>query len=97
VFWFFTNDPGVQSIFSGTLLYISFTSFIIANMMFTYFNLLGLFYRKYYSIVPSAMFSVFYWLLLSFATARAILRFFRQESTWDKTNHPITILPAQQL
>lgn len=93
VFWYFTRDPNVQSIFSGVLLYISFSSFIVANSLFTYFNLLGLLYRRYYALVPTALGSMFYWLMLSFATARAILRFFRQESTWDKTNHPV-ITPA---
>jgi cellulose synthase/poly-beta-1,6-N-acetylglucosamine synthase-like glycosyltransferase len=96
-FWYFTRDPHIQTIFTDVLLYISVASFMVANMAFTYFNLLGLFYRRYFSIVPYALFSFFYWLMLSFATARAILRFFRQESTWDKTNHPVTIIAATPL
>ena len=64
-------------------------SFGLANVAFTYFTLVGLFYRRYYSIVPMAMLSFFYWLMLSLATFRAILRFFLQESTWDNTNHPL--------
>lgn len=96
-FWYFTRDPNVQSVFSGTLLYISFSSFIVANFLFTYFNLLGLFYRRYYALVPTALASMFYWLMLSFATARAILRFFRQESTWDKTYHPVVSMKPSKL
>lgn len=94
VFWYATNDPIMQTIFTDVLLYLSVLSFFLANLMFTYFNLLGLYYRKYYSFVGLALLSPFYWLLLSYATLRSILRFFRQESTWDKTNHPLMSLPA---
>lgn len=88
-FWFFTEDPAIQSIYSDRLLlYLSVLSFALANVLFTYFNLIGLFSRRYFSIVPSALLSFAYWLMMSFATARAIIRFFRQESTWDKTYHP---------
>jgi cellulose synthase/poly-beta-1,6-N-acetylglucosamine synthase-like glycosyltransferase len=93
-FWYFTRDPYIQTIFTDVLLYLSVVSFGIANVAFTYFNLVGLFYRRYYSIVPMALLSFLYWLMLSLATSRAILRFFRQESTWDKTNHPLMSLPA---
>ncbi len=88
-FWYATNDPIIQTIFTDILLYLSVLSFFLANLMFTYFNLLGLYHRKYYSFVGLALFSPIYWLFLSYATLRSILRFFRQESTWDKTNHPV--------
>lgn len=89
IFWVVTNDPIIQTIFTDVLLYLSVLSFFLANLMFTYFNLLGLYYRKYYAFVGLAMLSPLYWVLLSYATLRAIVRFFRQESTWDKTNHPV--------
>jgi cellulose synthase/poly-beta-1,6-N-acetylglucosamine synthase-like glycosyltransferase len=99
-FWYFTRDPQIQTIFTDVLLYLSVTSFFVANVAFTYFNLVGLFWRRYFSIVPYALFSFLYWLLLSYATLRAILRFFRQESTWDKTYHPsssVTVPDAARL
>ncbi len=89
VFWYATSDPIIQSIFTDVLLYLSVVSFILGNIIFTYFNLIGLFYRKYYSFVGQALFSPVYWIMLSFATVRAIIRFFLQESTWDKTTHPV--------
>lgn len=88
IFWYVTKDPVIQSVFTDVLLYLSVFSFFVANIFFTYFNLIGCFLRRYYSIVPTAIMSPLYWLMLSLATARAILRFFRQESTWDKTYHP---------
>ncbi|HEX9721795.1 MAG TPA: glycosyltransferase family 2 protein [Candidatus Paceibacterota bacterium] len=85
--WFITHSLFVQELFAGPVLSISTISFIGGNMLFIYFNAIASFKRRKYGLVKYALLSPLYWLLLAFATGRAVVQLVYSPYQWEKTTH----------
>lgn len=87
ILWFSLHPAFIQDLFPGFILYISFFSFVIGNILFTYFNLLGSYRRKEYALVKYSLLSPLYWILLAIATTRGAIQIFTKPHQWEKTKH----------
>lgn len=87
ILWVTTHATWIQRLFPGPVLYISVASFIIGNIIFTYFNLLGSYKRKQYALVKYSLLSPLYWILLAIATVRSVIQVITKPHHWEKTKH----------
>lgn len=85
--WFTTHSPFIQTLFVGPILPISVICSLGGNALFIYFNLVGCYRRKKYSLVKYALLSPLYWILLAIATGRAVFQLFTKPYHWEKTVH----------
>jgi cellulose synthase/poly-beta-1,6-N-acetylglucosamine synthase-like glycosyltransferase len=85
--WFITSSPLIKESFPEPILIISFTSFILGNLIFTYLNLIGSYSRDRFSIVKYTLLSPIYWIVLSLATIRAMYQIILNPYSWEKTTH----------
>lgn len=87
LFWVFSGSDFIKSLYMQPILYISVTSFVVGIFLFTYLNLIGSFNRKRFHLVKYGLLTPFYWLLLAFATTRAVIQLFTNPFKWEKTTH----------
>lgn len=85
--WITTHSPLIQNFFPAPVLYLSNTTFIAGNLIFTYLNLLGVYRRKRFNLVKFSALSPVYWVLLAFATTRAFVHIITKPHHWEKTAH----------
>ena len=94
VLWLSLRPAFIQDLFPGFILYISVTSFVVGNLVFTYFNFLGSYKRKEFALVKYSLLSPLYWILLSIATTRSAIQVFTKPHQWEKTKHGTHLKPA---
>lgn len=71
--------------------YMSLTNLILGNFIAIYFNMLGVFKRKLFTLLPMALLNPFYWLFFhSVAAYKALWQLFFNPFYWEKTQHGIT-------
>lgn len=87
VLWHTTHAPFLQVAYAGLNLYIATTSFAIGNFLFTFYSMYALYRRKHYKLVPWALISFVYWVMLGIATVRATIHLMLHPHKWDKTSH----------
>lgn len=87
ILWFTTHSTIIQQLFPGFILYISFLSFAIGNIIFTFLNLLGSYKRKQFALVKYSLLSPLYWILLAIATMRSAVQILTKPHHWEKTTH----------
>lgn len=85
--WVLWQPEFIQNLFPGHILYISVTSFIVGNFIFTLLNLLGSYGRARYKLVTYGLFSPVYWVLLAVAATRALIQVVVSPHSWEKTKH----------
>ena len=86
-FWLMTESAFIQGLYTHTILYISVTSFVLGMFIFTYLNLIGAFNRRKFHLIKYGLLTPLYWLLLAFATTRAVFQTFTDPFGWEKTTH----------
>ncbi|MDW8237719.1 MAG: glycosyltransferase [Aquificaceae bacterium] len=96
--WLITQTKMLDPIFPAPLMYISLLNLLLGNFMGIYLNLLAVFKRKYYDLLPYAFLNPLYWMLHSRASYKALHELFTRPFYWQKTQHGITKLkpPAIQ-
>src|SRR6185436_16622241 len=77
----------IQSFFPGPIFYVSLFSFIIGNFIFIYFNLIGAYMRGRFDIVKYSLLSPLYWLMLAYASVKAVIELMIKPHHWSKTTH----------
>lgn len=87
ILWLTTHSSLIQNLFPVTILYLSVTSFIIGNVIFTYLNLVGAYQRGRFEIVKYSLLSPLYWILLALAGVRAFVQLLTKPHHWEKTTH----------
>ncbi len=88
--WVFTQTKLYEPLFPGAVLYISLFNLLIGNFMGIYLNMLAVFKRGYYELLPYAFLNPIYWLLHSRASYKALYELFTKPFYWQKTQHGIT-------
>ncbi|HET8574965.1 MAG TPA: glycosyltransferase [Candidatus Paceibacterota bacterium] len=87
--WLIFQPLFVQELFPKVVLYISVFTFLTGNFVFTYLNLLSSYQRGRYSLVKYNLLSIFYWVMLAYATTRGAVQFITNPYYWDKTKHGV--------
>lgn len=87
LFWLSTRSDFIHSLYTQPILYISVASFVIGIFLFTYLNLIGSFNRKKYHLIKYGLLTPVYWVMLAFATTRAVFQTFSNPFKWELTVH----------
>ena len=85
--WFLSGSDFIKSLYTQPILYVSVLTFVVGIFLFTYLNLIGSFNRKRFHLIKYGLLTPFYWLLLAFATTRAVYQVFTNPYKWEKTTH----------
>lgn len=90
IVWLITQTKVYEPVFPGPLLYISLFNLLFGNFMGIYLNMLAVFKRGYYELLPYAFLNPVYWMLHSVASHIALYELFTRPFYWQKTQHGIT-------
>lgn len=90
IIWLITQTQLYEYIFPSFVLYISLFNLLFGNFMGVYLNLIAVFRRKYYELLPYAFLNPIYWMLHSIASYKALYELFTKPFYWQKTQHGIT-------
>ncbi|MGD0474992.1 MAG: glycosyltransferase [Candidatus Velthaea sp.] len=77
------------------LLVVTLLNLIIGNLLGIYLNMLAVFVRKNYRLLPFALLNPFYWILHSIAAYKALGQLFTKPFYWEKTQHGISNLSTR--
>jgi glycosyltransferase XagB len=80
----------ISVLFPRWVLYIALFNLVIGNFLGIYLNMIAIFLRKNYKLMPFALFNPVYWLLHSIAAYKALWQLFTRPFYWEKTQHGIT-------
>lgn len=89
---------GVQfyPIFPTWVIYFGFFNLLISNFIGIYLNMLGVFKRGLYQLIPVAFFNPFYWIFFhSVAAYKALWQLFFKPHYWEKTVHGLSNISPQ--
>jgi len=87
IFWLITRTEIVKPIFPPEVYYIALINLTIGNFLAVYLNLLPIFKRRLFSLLPYAFLNPFYWILHSIAAYKALWQLFTKPFYWEKTQH----------
>ena len=90
VIWILTKTKLIDPIFPPAVLYVSIFNLLFGNFLGIYLNMVAVFKRKYYSLLPFAFLNPLYWMIHSFASYKALWQLFSKPFYWEKTQHGIT-------
>lgn len=103
VFWLVTRTALFDPIFPPVVLYLSLFNLLFGNGFFIYINMLGAFKRRNYRLMPYALTSPAYWVLMSVAGFKGLWQLIHNPFYWEKTTHGLSQfkhhdldLPAQK-
>lgn len=90
LFWLFTQTRALDPYFPTWLMYVSLFNLLVGNGLAIYLNMLAVFKRQYYDLIPWALLNPVYWVLHSIAAYKALWQLFTRPHYWEKTLHGIS-------
>ncbi|MEM1782733.1 MAG: glycosyltransferase, partial [Nanopusillaceae archaeon] len=90
IIWLISQTKSFELIFPTPLLHISLFNLLFGNFMGIYLNMIAVFKRGYYGLLPYAFLNPIYWILHSIASYKALYELFTKPFYWQKTQHGIT-------
>lgn len=90
IIWLLIKTQIFQPIFPSIVLYLAIFNLLIGNFIGIYLNLLAVFKRRLYNLLPYCFLNPVYWLLHSRASYKALYELFTKPFYWQKTQHGIT-------
>jgi cellulose synthase/poly-beta-1,6-N-acetylglucosamine synthase-like glycosyltransferase len=91
IYWVITQTKLFDPLFPPVLAYIALYNLLIGNFLGIYLNLLSIFKRKIFNLLPYAFLNPFYWLFFhSIAAYKAVWQIFTRPFHWEKTKHGIS-------
>lgn len=90
LFWLCTRSHAVEPLFPDAVLYLALTNLLIGNFLGIYLNMIAIYLRKNYALMPYALLNPFYWLLHSIAAYKALGQLFTKPFFWEKTLHGLS-------
>ncbi len=91
--WLLTRTTALDPFFPPLVLYIGLFNLLIGNFMGIYLNMIAVYKREKFSLLPAAILNPVYWLLgHSVAAYKALAQLFTRPFYWEKTEHGITKL-----
>mgnify|MGYP001060496215 FL=1 len=96
--WLLFRWSWVEALFPGWALYVALFNFLVGNALMIYVNMVAVFRRGLYHLLPYAFLNPLYWLLHSVAAYKALWQLFFKPSYWEKTRHGLSqIRPSEML
>jgi cellulose synthase/poly-beta-1,6-N-acetylglucosamine synthase-like glycosyltransferase len=90
IFWLLTRSHAVEPLFPDAVLYLALANLLIGNFLGIYLNMIAIYLRKNYALMPYALLNPFYWLLHSIAAYKALGQLFTKPFFWEKTLHGLS-------
>lgn len=98
IIWYTTKAWWIQDMFPGIFYYLAAFQLLVGNFMFMYTNIIGMYsvirdcaLKKRqpfsYAIIKYALFTPFYWMLMSVAAYKALFQLVKNPFYWEKTHH----------
>lgn len=88
--WLMTRTGAFDPMFVEPLLYVSLLNLLLGNAFFIYILMIGVFKRGYYNLIPYALTTPVYWLMLSQAALKGLWQLFTNPFYWEKTQHGLS-------
>lgn len=85
--WFLFRTDALTYLFPGYVFVMGAVCLFVGNFTFAYLCAIGCYRRGYHDLVPHAVLSPFYWILMSYSGWRAFFQFFSKPFHWEKTHH----------
>jgi len=85
--WFAGNLPIIERLFPPWLYFVGLICLLLGNFTFVYCNVVAARATGIGRLVPHAVLSPAYWLLMSVAAAKALVQLVVAPSFWEKTAH----------
>jgi hypothetical protein len=93
LYWAATQTKLFDPFFPPLLAFIALYNLLIGNFCGIYLNMIAVFRRKLYRLLPLALLNPFYWLFFhSIAAYKALWQLFVKPFYWEKTKHGISII-----
>ncbi len=90
LYWLLTQSRALDPYFPTWLMYISLFNLLVGNGLAIYLNMLAVFKRRYYDLLPWALLNPVYWMLHSIAAYKALWQLITRPHYWEKTLHGIS-------
>jgi cellulose synthase/poly-beta-1,6-N-acetylglucosamine synthase-like glycosyltransferase len=100
IFWLVTRSTLVEPLFPDAVLYVALANLLLGNFLGIYLNMIAIYLRRNYDLLPSALLNPLYWMLHSIAAYKALGQLFTRPFYWEKTQHglsrvaPVTVTVA---
>jgi len=94
-YWLLTRTHALEPFFPAWVLYLSIFNLLWGNAIVVYLNMLSVFKRKLFKLIPYALTNPLYWWLHSIAAYKALGQLFTNPFYWEKTVHGLTQLEDQ--
>jgi glycosyltransferase XagB len=89
--WVITQTTAFDPYIPPIVLYIGLSNLLLGNFMGIYLNMMAVYRRGLYSLLPFALLNPVYWLLgHSVSAYKALWQLFRKPFYWEKTQHGIS-------
>lgn len=85
----------IESFFPSTILYIGVFSFVFGNFLYLYYYMIACAKRGHYDLIKYVYVVPFYWLMMSFASWRAVYEMIVKPHYWAKTLHGLHLTNAK--
>ncbi len=94
-YWLLSGTDIFDPMFVEPLLYLSLLNLLLGNAFFIYIQMVGVFKRKKYHLIPWALTTPLYWLMLSQAALKGLWQLFTNPFYWEKTQHGLSKMTKQ--
>lgn len=82
-----TVGPYIESLYITPILYIGMFSLVAGNFLYFYYNMIGAASRRQWDLVKYAFLAPGYWLMMSYASIKALQSIIFAPHYWEKTTH----------
>jgi cellulose synthase/poly-beta-1,6-N-acetylglucosamine synthase-like glycosyltransferase len=91
LFWLVSRASWQQELLPpGWVLYVALCNLVLGNAVAIYLNMIAVFGRRYYDLLPYALLNPVYWQLHSIAAYLALWQLFTKPFFWEKTIHGLS-------
>ena len=90
IYWLITRTELIRPLFPPEVYYVALVNLTLGNFLAIYLNLLPIFKRKLYTLLPYAFLNPVYWILHSIAAYKALWQLFTKPYYWEKTQHGLS-------
>lgn len=94
--WFFTNTRVFEAFHPSIVLYIGLFNLLLGNGFLIYTAMIGAFKRHLYILIPYALMSPVYWIMISIGAYKALWQLIHNPFYWEKTVHGLTSVQQDQ-
>ncbi len=90
LYWLLTRSHALEPYFPAPVLYVSLFNLLLGNGLAIYFNMLAVFKRRKFHLLPLTLLNPVYWFLHSIAAYKALFQLFTRPFYWEKTLHGLS-------